>query len=352
MNGKASINWAAGGGTAQAQTAAFSPAPTSLVDGLPFCWKPAAANTAAAPTFSPDGLTAHPIVKAGGAALAANDLTTTAHACVIYNLASTDWELQNPQTGGGVPYTGATGDVDLGTHKITASEIDISGSGPTLMKLTEGTEPSSPTTPATGELYQDSADHHAKLKLASGTVIDLSGGGGTPGGSTGQMQVNSSGSFAGQGFALSGGGSAVWQRATECATGTVSLSGGTWTYPGGTVAAAAATSQEIPIITGLNGGVRYSRVLLSEHVIFASSTVTVTKASIGRPGTTDDEMLPQTSMMVSSGDAWFAEDRPQTPILGVSNTYSLVLAIRTTGGNVSALTTGAASYEVCAYAGL
>jgi hypothetical protein len=206
------------------------------------------------------------------------------------------------------------------------------------------------------DLYTNTSNGDLYKCTVTGTpgtwALITGGGGGTPGGSTGQMQVNSSGSFAGQGFALSGGGSAVWQRATECATGTVSLSGGTWTYPGGTVAAAAATSQEIPIITGLNGGVRYSRVLLSEHVIFASSTVTVTKASIGRPGPTDDEMLPQTSMMVSSGDAWFAEDRPQTPILGVSNTYSLVLAIRTTGGNVSALTTGAASYEVCAYAGL
>jgi hypothetical protein len=60
-------------------------------------------------------------------------------------------------------------------------------------------------------------------------------------------------------------------------------------------------------------------------------------------------MLPQTGFMVSSGNAWFAEDHPQTPILGTSNTYSLVLAIRTTGGNVSALTAGAVYYEVCGY---
>lgn len=101
INGKASVNYAAGGGTAQAQTATFSPAATSLVDGLPFCWLPAAANTAAAPTFSPNGLTAHSVVKRGGAALAANDIITTAHACVIYNLTNTNWELQNPQTTAG-----------------------------------------------------------------------------------------------------------------------------------------------------------------------------------------------------------------------------------------------------------
>src|SRR5450759_1665390 len=177
------------------------------------------------------------------------------------------------------------------------------------------------------------------------------GGGGTAAGSDGQMQINSSGSFAGQTFGLDGGGSRVSQRGTECATGTVSLSGGIWTYPGGTVAAAAATSQEITIITGLTGDMRYTRSLLAESTQFASSSVTATKLSLGRAGSsTDDELLPQTSFMVSSGNAWFAEDRPQTPILGASNTYSVVLAIRTTGGNVSALTAGAAYYEVCGYA--
>jgi hypothetical protein len=52
--------------------------------------------------------------------------------------------------------------------------------------------------------------------------------------------------------------------------------------------------------------------------------------------------------MQASGDAWFAMDRPQPPIL--TGSYSLVLAIRTTGGNVSTLTAGAATYEVCGYA--
>lgn len=184
-----------------------------------------------------------------------------------------------------------------------------------------------------------------------GTSGSCTTGSGTAGGSTGQMQVNSSGALAGQSSMLNGGGSSVSQRATECATGTVSLSGGTWTYPGGTTASTATASQEITIVTGLNGGIRYTRVLASEHTIFSSSTVTITKVSIGRAGSsTNDEMLPQTSFMVSSGDVWFAEDRPQTPILGVSNTYSLVLAVRTTGGNVSALTAGAVNYEVCGYA--
>jgi hypothetical protein len=129
----------------------------------------------------------------------------------------------------------------------------------------------------------------------------------------------------------------------------VSLSGGTWTYPGGTVAAAASNSQEIPIITGVPGKFRYGHVLLSETVQFTSGSVTLTKLSVGRGGaTTNDELLPQTPFMQSSGDAWFVVDRPQPPVL--TGVYGLVLAIRTTGGNVSALTAGTASYEVCGYA--
>ena len=222
-----------------------------------------------------------------------------------------------------------------------------------------------PSTPLTGSVYiftdasaagtcSGGGSALASCRWSGSAWTALSGGGGgggAAGGSTGQMQVNSGGSFAGQSSGLAGGGSAVSQRGTECATGTVTLSGANWTYPGGTAAAAAAPSQEITIITGLTGDMRYTRTLLAESTQFASSTVTAAKVSLGRSGSsTDDELLPQTSFMVSGGNAWFAEDRPQTPILGTANTYSIVLAIRTTGGNVSNLTAGAVYYEVCGYA--
>ena len=109
---------ASSGGTAQAQTASFTTAPTSLVDGMPLCWLPAAANTAAAPTFSPNGLTAHAIVKGGQTPLVANDLLTTNHACVLYSAANTNWELQNPQTAVGIV---ASGTAVLGTSAIAAN---------------------------------------------------------------------------------------------------------------------------------------------------------------------------------------------------------------------------------------
>lgn len=221
---------------------------------------------------------------------------------------------------------------------------------------------SPPSAPLNGSVYLFTDANAVGTCAGGGSALSLcrwSGslwtalGGGTAAaaGSDGQMQVNAGGSFAAQASGFSGGGSRLYQRGTECATGTVSLSGGVWTYPGGTVPAAAATNQEITIITGLTGDMRYARTLLAESTQFASSSVTATKVSLGRAGnSTDDELLPQTSFMISSGNAWFAEDRPQTPILGAANTYSIVLAVRTTGGNVSALTAGAAYYEVCGYA--
>jgi hypothetical protein len=102
----------AGGGTAQAQTATLSPAATALSTGLHVYWKPAAANSAAAPTLAVNGLTATTITKCGTTALVANDLTTTAVAHVIYD--GTQYQLLNPQaagcgaSGGGLP-TGTTG---------------------------------------------------------------------------------------------------------------------------------------------------------------------------------------------------------------------------------------------------
>lgn len=112
--------WAAGGGTAQAQTATYSPAAT-LTDGFEVCWKPIAANSGAAPTFSPNGLAAHTIVRQAGAALLANDIITTAQACAIYNTTGTQWELQNPQTAGSVSSVAFTFNFCMGAAGCTAS---------------------------------------------------------------------------------------------------------------------------------------------------------------------------------------------------------------------------------------
>lgn len=91
------VPWAVAAGTADAITAAYSPAIGALTDGLLLSFRATATNATTTPTFSPNGLTAHPITKKGGSALASGDIPDNlAEVFVRYNLANTRWELINP----------------------------------------------------------------------------------------------------------------------------------------------------------------------------------------------------------------------------------------------------------------
>ena len=88
---------AAAAGTVDAITADYTPDVT-LADQKMVAVVAAGANTSTTPTFAPDGLTAHTIVKNGGAALAAGDIAGAGHVIILeYNLAGTRWELINPK---------------------------------------------------------------------------------------------------------------------------------------------------------------------------------------------------------------------------------------------------------------
>lgn len=87
---------AAGGGTADAITADFSP-DVALTDKKVVLVVATAANATTTPTFAPDGLAAHTITKFGGQALVAGDIRAALHVLILeYNLANTRWELLNP----------------------------------------------------------------------------------------------------------------------------------------------------------------------------------------------------------------------------------------------------------------
>jgi hypothetical protein len=92
-------NYGTGGGTAQAQTATLSTSAGLNPGFLQFCYLPSVANTGAAPTLNENSTGAVTVVKYGGGALSAGDLSTTSVACVIYD--GTNYELQNPATGSG-----------------------------------------------------------------------------------------------------------------------------------------------------------------------------------------------------------------------------------------------------------
>lgn len=126
------VSYVAGGGTAQAQTATLSPALAAMAAGVQVCWLPAAANSGAGPTLAVNGLTATTITKYGTTALAANDITTTAVACVIHD--GTRWQLQNPQTNNGtvtsVGFTGGLISVATGTTTPAFTVAGTSGGIP------------------------------------------------------------------------------------------------------------------------------------------------------------------------------------------------------------------------------
>ena len=87
---------AAAGGTVDAITADYTPDVT-LADQKMVAVVAAGANTSTTPTFAPDGLTAHTIVKNGGSALVAGDIAGAGHVIILgYNLANTRWEILNP----------------------------------------------------------------------------------------------------------------------------------------------------------------------------------------------------------------------------------------------------------------
>jgi len=114
------VPWIAAGGTVNAITGTYSPAIDTLIDGLILGFRATGANTTTAPTFSPNGLTAHPITQYGGAALVPGSIPAAAWEGLIrYNLANTRWELLNPFPAGNAYWAAAGGTADAITLTIS-----------------------------------------------------------------------------------------------------------------------------------------------------------------------------------------------------------------------------------------
>lgn len=78
------FNYAAAGGAANAITATFSPAVTTLTDSTVLLVKAASLNTGAT-TFSPNGLTAKPIVNISHVPLQGGEIVANGELCLQYN---------------------------------------------------------------------------------------------------------------------------------------------------------------------------------------------------------------------------------------------------------------------------
>lgn len=118
-------NWVDGGGTADAITATYSPAITTVVDGQLCFVRATAANATTTPTFAPNGLTARTIVKNGGVALVAGDIVGDGHQLILrYDLANTRWELLNPAMVHPTASDTVAGIVELATTAETTTGTD------------------------------------------------------------------------------------------------------------------------------------------------------------------------------------------------------------------------------------
>jgi len=124
--------WVDGGGTADAITASYSIPITALVDGQMCYVRATAANATTTPTFSPSALTARTIVKNGGQALAAGDISGDGHELILrYDLANTRWELMNPKTSSGSIFLDNAFRVANSVDQTKYIKYDISGASTT-----------------------------------------------------------------------------------------------------------------------------------------------------------------------------------------------------------------------------
>ena len=136
------VNWVAGGGTADAITATYAPVLTALVDGQLCFVRATAANATATPTFAPNGLTARIITLNGGQALVAGNIFGAGHELILrYKLATTVWELLNPNvisiTGNAATATTAT-TTTTATNQSGGSVNATTGAFSGLLTLTGG----------------------------------------------------------------------------------------------------------------------------------------------------------------------------------------------------------------------
>ena len=121
------VNWADAGGTADAITGTYTPAPTSVTDGDLFFVRASAANATTTPTFTPNSgvVTARTIVKGANTALAAGDINGDGHEIILrYRASDTKYVLLNPYASTPAASDTASGIVELATTTETITGTD------------------------------------------------------------------------------------------------------------------------------------------------------------------------------------------------------------------------------------
>ena len=124
----------------------------------------------------------------------------------------------------------------------------------------------------------------------------------------------------------------------------------------GTVAASSLTapsvSQEVPILTALQGNFRFDHVLVQETTRFSSESADSLVVGVGRASLGSDVVSPF-ALESNSAPNNFWYERPTPPQL--TGSYDLVLNFKASSplgdGNVSNFSAGVLTWEVCGYNG-
>lgn len=108
--------YAVGGGTANAQTATYSPAITALTDGMVLWFKAAAAN-AGATTLNVNGLGVSPVVNTSLTALTGGEILANSRYGVIWSATLSSWVLLAPTVASQAEVNAGTDDAKFVTSK-------------------------------------------------------------------------------------------------------------------------------------------------------------------------------------------------------------------------------------------
>ena len=158
------------GGTVDAITATYNPAVT-LSNLTVVVFVASGANTITTPTFAPNGLTAHTIVKNGGSALVVGDIPAVGAVCILeYNLANTRWELLNPK----FLMPAATASVNGYATSTQITKLNGIATGATAVDLASP-DPIGTTTPAKGILSPAISKGSAIINSGFAGTISTSG---------------------------------------------------------------------------------------------------------------------------------------------------------------------------------
>ena len=126
---------------------------------------------------------------------------------------------------------------------------------------------------------------------------------------------------------------------SSCTSGTVAYSDLT----------AAATTQEITVISGVPALTGYVNSYLNQATNFSGGSATGLTVSMGRTGSPNNYEMTGFPVSLMSGGITIFPFTPSGP-LQTSSTYNIVLAFTSTGANLNTFTAGSLVWEVCSLA--